>query len=72
MGRVPTIDESEAQGSAGPSSMTAQQSPMVQRIHKEEINKVQVVETNALLQPLVMHFTAVIQVIHIFMNFCVS
>lgn len=63
MGRVPTIDESDAQGSVGPSSMNAQQSPMVQRVHKEEVNKVHVSEPNVLLQPLVMHFTAVIQVI---------
>lgn len=63
MGRVPTIDETDVQGSVGPSSMTAQQSPMVQRVHKEEIIKVPVPEPNVLLQPLVMHFTAVIQVI---------
>lgn len=62
MGRVPTIDETDVQGSVGPSSMTAQQSPMVQRVHKE-VNKVPVPEPNVLLQPLVMHFTAVIQVI---------
>lgn len=61
MGRVPTIDESDVQGSIGPSSMAAQQSPMVQRVQKEEVNKVP--ESNVLLQPLVMHFTAVIQVI---------
>lgn len=61
MGRVPTIDESDIQGSVGPSSMAAQQSPMVQRVQKEEVNKVP--ESNVLLQPLVMHFTAVIQVI---------
>lgn len=61
MGRVPTIDESDAQGSVGPSSMAAQQSPMVQRVHKDEVNKVP--ESNVLLQPLVMYFTAVIQVI---------
>ncbi|XP_060850802.1 bridge-like lipid transfer protein family member 1 isoform X1 [Rhopalosiphum padi] len=61
MGRVPTIDESDAQGSIGLPSMTAQQSPMVQRVHKEEVNKVPIPEPNALLQPLVMHFTAVIQ-----------
>lgn len=64
MGRVPTIDESDVQGSVGPSSMAAQ-SPMVQRVHKEEVNKVSVPEPNILLQPLVMHFTAVIQVIYI-------
>lgn len=63
MGRVPTIDETDVQGSVGPSSTTAQQSPMVQRVHKEEVNKVPVLEPNVLLQPLVMHFTAVIQVI---------
>lgn len=63
MGRVPTIDESDVQGSVGPSSMGAQQSPMVQRVHKEEINKAPIPEPNVLLQPLVMHFTAVIQVI---------
>lgn len=63
MGRVPTIDETDVQGSVGPSSMTAQQSPMVQRVHKEEVIKVTVPEPNVLLQPLVMHFTAVIQVI---------
>jgi len=63
MGRVPTIDETDVQGSVGPSSMTAQQSPMVQRVHKEETIKVLVPEPNVLLQPLVMHFTAVIQVI---------
>lgn len=62
MGRVPTIDESDIQGSVGPSSMTAQQSPMVQRVFKEEMNKVSIPEPNVLLQPLVMHFTAVIQV----------
>lgn len=63
MGRVPTIDESDVQGSVGPLSMGAQQSPMVQRVHKEEINKTSIPEPNVLLQPLVMHFTAVIQVI---------
>lgn len=63
MGRVPTIDETDVQGSIGPSSMATQQSPMVQRVHKEEVNKVSVPEPNVLLQPLVMHFTAVIQVI---------
>lgn len=63
MGRVPTVDESDAQGSIGLPSITAQQSPMVQRVHKEEFNKVFVPEPNVLLQPLVMHFTAVIQVI---------
>lgn len=62
MGRVPTIDEGDVQGSVGPSSMATQQSPMVQRVHKEETNKVSIPEPNALLQPLVMHFTAVIQV----------
>lgn len=61
MGRVPTIDESDAAGSVDPSSMAAQQSPMIQRAHKEEVSKIP--ESNALLQPLVMHFTAVIQVI---------
>jgi len=61
MGRVPTIDESDVQGSVGPSSMATQQSPMVQRVQKEEVNKIP--EPNVLLQPLVMHFTAVIQVI---------
>lgn len=65
MGRVPTIDESEVQGSIGPSSMTAQQSPMVQRAFKEELNKIPAPEPNVLLQPLVMHFTAVIQVIQV-------
>lgn len=68
MGRVPTIDESDVQGSVGPSSMTAQQSPMVQRVVKEEVNKVPVPGPNVLLQPLVMHFTAVIQVI---IDYCV-
>lgn len=63
MGRVPTIDESDVQGSVGPSSMATQQSPMVQRVHKEEMIKPPVPEPNVLLQPLVMHFTAVIQVI---------
>lgn len=65
MGRVPTIDESDVQGSVGggPSNITAQQSPMVQRVHKDEVNKMALPESNALLQPLVMHFTAVIQVI---------
>lgn len=62
MGRVPTIDECDASGSIGPSSMATQQSPVVQKIPKEEVNKVSVQEPNALLQPLVMHFTAVIQV----------
>lgn len=64
MGRVPTIDESDVQGSVGgPSNMTAQQSPMVQRVHKDDVNKTVIPESNVLLQPLVMHFTAVIQVI---------
>jgi hypothetical protein len=63
MGRVPTIDESDVQGSVGPSSMATQQSPMVQRVYKEGVIKPPVSEHNVLLQPLVMHFTAVIQVI---------
>ncbi|XP_025405724.1 uncharacterized protein KIAA1109 isoform X4 [Sipha flava] len=61
MGRVPTIDESDVQGSVGPSSMATQQSPMVQRVYKEGVIKPPVSEHNVLLQPLVMHFTAVIQ-----------
>lgn len=63
MGRVPTIDESDAPGSVGPSSMATQQSPMIQKVLKEEVNKTPIPEPNALLQPLVMHFTAVVQVI---------
>lgn len=63
MGRVPTIDESDVQGSVGPSSMATQQSPMVQRVHKEGMIKPPAPDHNVLLQPLVMHFTAVIQVI---------
>lgn len=62
MGRVSTIDECDVPGSVGPSSMATQQSPVVQRVPKEEVNKGSVHEPNALLQPLVMHFTAVIQV----------
>lgn len=61
MGRAPTIDEGDLQNFGGPSNTNYQPSPLVQRVLKEE--KSLIPESNLLLQPLVMHFTAVIQVI---------
>ncbi|XP_050533025.1 transmembrane protein KIAA1109 homolog isoform X6 [Daktulosphaira vitifoliae] len=61
MGRAPTIDEGDMQSVAGPLNTNFQQSPLVQKVLKEELEKSLIPEPNLLLQPLVMHFTAVIQ-----------